>query len=55
MAQCDTDFLQQILKANKTVTFPPCAPLTAKEKSVEFSLFPLSLNWAKAAAWPSIG
>jgi len=36
-------------------TFPPWAPRTAKQKSVDGDAFPGMENCEKAAAWPSIG
>jgi len=39
----------------KRLTFPPWAPRTAKQKSVDGEAFPGMENCEKAAAWPSIG
>lgn len=50
---------QRMLNPNdywcQPVTFPPAWPLTAKQKRVDSSVLPSILNWAKLAAWPSMG
>lgn len=40
---------------HQSATFPPAWPLTAKQNRVDSSAFPSILNWAKLAAWPSMG
>lgn len=40
---------------HQPVTFPPAWPLTAKQNRVDSSVLPSILNWAKLAAWPSMG
>lgn len=43
------------MAASEKLTFPPVAERTAKQKRVDSLALPWIFNWAKLAAWPSIG